>query len=71
MVVGNYIYIKTIPEKACKRGNLLRIDRSLLGRNSMKQIYIAFTRPVLEFADTVWDNFTEIEVVIRRHSNSK
>ena len=72
MVVGK-LHIKTIHEKACKRGYLLhvRIDRSVLGRNSLKQIYFAFTQPVLEYADTVWDNFTEIEVVIRRHSNSR
>ena len=54
-------HIKTIHEKACKRLNLLRLVKFSLGRDSLKKIYFAFIRPVLEYADTVWDNCNENE----------
>ena len=33
----------------------------MLDRNSLQSIYFAFIRPVLEYADVVWDNCTKYE----------
>ena len=39
--------------------NLLRSLKFTLDRKSLQQIYFTFIRPVLEYADLVWDNCTE------------
>ena len=39
--------------------NLLRSLKFTLDRKSLQQIYFTFIRPVLEYADVVWDNCTE------------
>ena len=33
-----------------------------LDRRSLQTIYFSFTRPLLEYADVVWDNCTQYEV---------
>ena len=39
--------------------NLLRSLKFVLDRKSLKKIYFTFIRPILEYADVVWDNCTE------------
>ena len=51
-------HINIIYNKACSRLHLLRQVKYLLDRNSLITIYLAFIRPVLEYADTIWDNCT-------------
>ena len=52
-------HIEYIQEKAWARMNLLRSFKFTLDRKSLQQIYFAFIRPVLEYADVVWNNCTE------------
>ena len=33
-----------------------------LDRKSLETIYIAFIRPILEYADVVWDNCSQYEI---------
>ena len=33
----------------------------MLDRDSLKKIYISFVRPILEYANIVWDNCTQYE----------
>lgn len=51
-------HIQTIYEKAYKRLNILRYIKTKISRRSLIKIYIAFIRPILEYADIVWDNCT-------------
>ena len=48
-----------IYEKACKRLNIIRLLKHSIDRNSLIRIYFAFIRPILEYADVVWDNCTQ------------
>ena len=49
-------HISTIYEKASARLNILRLLKYKLDRNSLKKLYISYVRPILEYANTVWDN---------------
>ena len=40
----------------------MRKLKLLLDRKSLKIIYVSFIRPLLEYADVVWDNCTLYEV---------
>ena len=51
-------YIKT---KAWHRVNIMRKLKFTLDRKSLQTIYISFIRPLLEYADVVWDNCTQYE----------
>ena len=51
-------YIKT---KAWQRVNIMRKLKFTLDRKSLQTIYISFIRPLLEYADVVWDNCTQYE----------
>lgn len=55
-------HINSIHEKACIRLNLLKLVKYKLCRCSLKKIYFSFIRPVLEYADIVWDNCSDREV---------
>ena len=55
-------HINSITSKAWSRVNLMRKLKFLLDRSSLEFIYISFIRPLLEFADVVWDNCTLYEV---------
>ena len=37
------------------------LSNSLLDRQSLETIYLSFIRPILEYADVVWDNITQAE----------
>ena len=47
-----------IYEKACDRLKILRMQKHQVSRKVLINIYLSFIRPVLEYADIVWDNCT-------------
>ena len=51
-----------INSQAWLRVNLMRKLKFLLDRRSLEIIYVSFIRPLLEYADVVWDNCTLYEV---------
>ena len=51
-------YVKT---KAWFRINIMRKLKFQLDRKSLETIYISFIRPLLEYANVVWDNCTQYE----------
>ena len=51
-----------INNKAWSRINLIRKLKFLLDRKSLEITYFTFIRPLLEYADVVWDNCTLYEV---------
>ena len=55
-------HINYITEKAWIRVNVMRKIKFQLDRRSLEIIYISFIRPLLEYADVVWDNCTRYEV---------
>ena len=54
-------HIAYIKEKQWCRINVIRKLKFSLDRNSLETIYIAFIRPLLEYADVIWDNCTQHE----------
>ena len=54
-------HINYITSKAWARINIMRKLKFLLDRNSLEIIYFSFVRPLLEYADVVWDNCTDYE----------
>jgi hypothetical protein len=50
-----------IKQKAWKRINIMRKLKFILDRKSLEIIYTTFIRPVLEYADVIWDNCTKGE----------
>ena len=53
--------IKCIKEKAWFTVNVMRKLKFQLERKSMETIHIAYIRPILEYADVVWDNCSQYE----------
>jgi hypothetical protein len=51
-------HITKIYEKVCDRLKILRMQKHQVGRKVLINIYLSFIRPVLEYADIVWDNCT-------------
>ena len=51
-------HIKKIYEKACDRLKILRMLKHQVSRKVLINIYLSFIRPVIEYADIVWDNCT-------------
>ena len=49
-------HIDYIVKKAFKRVNILRRFRMTLDRFSLERLYLSYIRPILEYADVVWDN---------------
>ena len=52
------VYVK---DKAWSRVNAMRKLKFDFDRKSLETIYTTFIRPILEYADTVWDNCTQYE----------
>ncbi|PJE77413.1 hypothetical protein CI610_03664 [invertebrate metagenome] len=52
-------HIQNIYEKAYSRLNILRYIKTKVNRKTLIKIYTAFIRPILEYADIVWDNCTQ------------
>ncbi|MCG8113032.1 MAG: reverse transcriptase domain-containing protein [Candidatus Thiodiazotropha taylori] len=55
-------HLEYIKSKAWTRINVMRKHKFILDRKSLQTIYISFIRPLLEYADVVWDNCTQYEV---------
>ena len=51
-------HIDLIVKKAFNRLNILRKFKFVLDRKSLEQIYISYIRPLVEYADIIWDNTT-------------
>ncbi len=54
-------HIDYITGKAWRRINIMRKLKHELDRKCLEIIYTSFIRPLLEYADTVWDNCTQYE----------
>ncbi|MCG7879037.1 MAG: endonuclease/exonuclease/phosphatase family protein [Candidatus Thiodiazotropha taylori] len=54
-------HLDEVRSKAWKRINVMRRLKFLLDRKSLQTIYFSFIRPLLEYADVVWDNCTQYE----------
>ncbi|MES9992730.1 MAG: reverse transcriptase family protein, partial [Candidatus Thiodiazotropha sp.] len=54
-------HLALIKTKAWHRINIMRKLKFTLDRKSLEKIYFAFIRPLLEYADVVWDNCTQYE----------
>ena len=48
-------YIDIISGKVYKRINILRKFKFILDRKTLEKIYFTFVRPLLEYADVIWD----------------
>ena len=51
-------HIDMITEKAYKRINILRTFKLILDRKTLETMYITFVKPLLEYADVIWDNMS-------------
>ena len=57
---GSWDYhTKITLEKAWNRVNIIRALKSKLDRHTLQIIYFSFIRPLLEYADIIWDNIPE------------
>ena len=54
-------HIDYVKEKAWARVNAMRKLKYEFDRKSLETIYLTFIRPILEYADIVWDNCTQHE----------
>ena len=54
-------HIQLITTKAWQRIHIMRKLKFRLDRKTLKTIYMAFIRPILEYADVVWCNITKYE----------
>ena len=52
-------HIDYIKEKAWTKINIMRRLKYDLDRKSLETIYKSFIRPLLEYADVIWDNCTQ------------
>ena len=59
-----HLHIECIKIKAWSRVNLLKKLRFRLDRRSLEITYFTFIRPILEYADVVWDNCTMYKKMI-------
>ena len=50
-----------IKNKAWARINVTKRLRYLLDRKSLEVIYFSFIRPIMEYADVIWDNCSQYE----------
>ena len=49
-------HIDNIVKKTYNRLNIMRKSRTFLDRYSLEKNYISFIRPLMEYADVIWDN---------------
>ena len=54
-------HIQLITSKAWQRIHIMRKLKFRLDRKALETIYMAFIRPILEYADVVWCNITKYE----------
>ena len=55
-------HLEQIKTKAWAQINVMRKLKFKLDRKSLKTIYFSFIRPLIEYADVVWNNCTQYEV---------
>ena len=53
------LHIDEVVEKAYSSLGILRRFKYNLDRRTLQKIYFSFVRPILEYADIIWDNITE------------
>ena len=51
-------HIDMVVKKAFSRLNILRKFKFILNRQTLEQLYFTYVRPILEYADVIWDNST-------------
>ena len=51
-------HINLTVQKAWRRINIMRKLKFCIDRKSLETIYLSFVRPLIEYADVVWDNCT-------------
>ena len=56
-----HLHINYITEKAWARINVMRKLKLQLNKNALEKIYFAFVRPILEYADVIWNNCSSQE----------
>ena len=54
-------HISDITSKAWKRIHILRSLKFQLDRKSLQTLYFSYIRPLLEYADVIWDNCFQYE----------
>ena len=54
-------HIQSTKQKAWQRINIMRSYKFLLDRKSLEIFYTTFIRPLVEYADVVWDNISKAE----------
>ena len=52
----HHTHIDLITEKAYRRLNILRRFKFILDSKTLETIYLTYIRPLLEYADVIWDN---------------
>ena len=57
-----YAHLEYINSKAWTRIHVMRKLKFKLDRRSLQIIYFTFIRPILEYADVVWNNCTQYEI---------
>ena len=51
-------HIDMIVKKAFHRLNIIRRFKFILNRQTLEKLYFSYVRPILEYADVIWDNST-------------
>ena len=46
----------TLTEKVYRRLNILWIFKFILDKKTLETIYLTYIKPLLEYADVIWDN---------------
>ena len=55
-MANGMIILITLLKKTYNRLNIMRKSRTFLDRYSLEKTYISFIRPLMEYADVIWDN---------------
>ncbi|CAC5393860.1 unnamed protein product [Mytilus coruscus] len=63
-------HIDVITEKAYKRLNVLRKFKFILDRRSLDIIYLTYIRPLLEYADFIWDINTHLLIDVQKNQSN-
>ena len=56
-----HVHLEIITSKAKKRLAILRGLKYKLDRKSLQKLYFSYIRPIIEYADVIWDNCTQYE----------
>ena len=59
-MANGMIILITLLKKTYNRLNIMRKSRTFLDRYSLEKNYISFIRPLMEYADAIWDNQNKI-----------